>query len=353
MNRPETDFSVLLSTPWVGGAGGVERYAFAATHALVAAGVNVLVVYEELKGGEWGILPPNVDIISGADMGRIHHVGRRFGGFALSRRERRTLARSRSIFDVHLALGKRPSVTHLTNARLRLINPSGKWVGPGTLPKYDAVAAQAPTNSEFLVDVPAVLLPPPVPDLPAPVAPKAGALPSDFLLTVFNPYAPIKGTNELEHIVDQLPLPLVWCHSEQTISFEMPTFLAGHPKIIHVDGPSPGQMRWLYERTSAYISFSHSEGFGWSIADALRYSSRVISRHTGVMSFPQIKNLDGVVAYDSPPEVLDHLASTPFGRAPRALPWLSADYFVQNLIDLSREGLILGLADGATIAAKI
>ncbi len=154
--------------------------------------------------------------------------------------------------------------------------------------KYDVVALESPDNARLVPDGwRSVLLPPPFSALAEEAVEPSRSLPGEFFLTVFNPWDPLKGADDLATAADSAPLPIVWCHSNRTLQFDIEPRLAEHANIIHVDDPSTGEMRWLYERCAAYLSFSRTEGFGWAAADGLRYSRAVVSRPIGVFSFPE------------------------------------------------------------------
>ena len=53
-------------------------------------------------------------------------------------------------------------------------------------------------------------------------------------------------------------------------------------RIVHA---SQGQIRYLYEKATAYVAFSREEGFGWSIADALLFQKPILARRVGVLTF--------------------------------------------------------------------
>lgn len=334
---PQARPSVLLSTPRLGGAGGIERYAHSAIHALAQADVDLVVAFGEIQGGGWSEVPEGVVAVDFDRLRRVRQKSPRLRGGSLLRRDRALSHHLDSGFDIHLALSKRKDMRELARARLRLVSPAGKPVPPNKLAWYDAVAAESPSNLEFLTEAKTVvLLPPPVPTLPAAASPRA-EVPKSFFLTVFNPYSSVKGVDLLAAIVEQLPLPLVWCHSARSIGFDVPESLRRHARIVHVDDPTPGEMRWLYERTAAYISFSRTEGFGWAIADALRYSPRIIARPTGVMSFAAAQQLQGVVIYDNPRNIPELLSVGPGTGLPRALPWLSPQAFSGRMMAMARE----------------
>jgi hypothetical protein len=150
------------------------------------------------------------------------------------------------------------------------------------------VALESPDNTRF---VPAghrwLLLPPPLGPLAQTAQAPSIDLPPRFYLTVFNPYHPIKGEDDLLVAADQAPLPIVWCHSQQTLKFSIPPKLVDHPNVVHVVDAAPSELRFLYEACEAYLAFSRSEGFGWASADALQYSRAVVTRPIGVFSFKE------------------------------------------------------------------
>jgi glycosyltransferase involved in cell wall biosynthesis len=164
--------------------------------------------------------------------------------------------------------------------------------------KYDLVALESPDNARLVPDDRgSVLLPP----------------------TTFAVAA------------DSAPLPIVWCHSNRTLEFDIEPRLAEHPNIIHIDDPSTGEMRSLYERCTAYLSFSRSEGFGWAAADGLRYSRAVVSRPIGVFSFPE-SHQSGVhlvgETWDFDWSLLDAGSTAP---PDRDLSWMSPEVFRRHV----------------------
>lgn len=322
---------VLLSTPYLGGAGGIERYGFAAANALVAAGDTVTLVYGRFAGGPWSEISAAVRQVP------FSAVQRELSERRPTRWLRRRLSFGSALrdvgagFDVHLALGKAPNLRGHIASRVGLISPRGQRVPQKTAQRYDAVAMQAPSNRSLLeAGTQAVLLPPPVSALPGPEAPKV-PLPTDFALTVFNPYGDVKGTDGVAQVAAALPFPLVWCHSGRTAPVDMPPELRGHPRVVHVDDPTPSELRWMYERAQAYIAFSRSEGFGWSIADALHYSQRVVSRPVGILSFEDLQLLDGVGIYEDWAEASDVIRELQPGRTPRVVDVVSPEGFSERL----------------------
>ncbi|MFH1759842.1 MAG: hypothetical protein ABIA63_01950 [bacterium] len=97
-----------------------------------------------------------------------------------------------------------------------------------------------------------------------------------FFLTVFNCYnAELKGVNLLYDILDFLPYPLIWCSADNRPSN------VNHPKLFKVCA-SRNILLMLMQTCRAYISFSNSEGFGWSVFEAMAYNRTVISKPVGV-----------------------------------------------------------------------
>lgn len=278
---------ILISGRYLGGAGGAERAMFSMLQALSQDDIDVVIARQ--LGGSWS---------GGPVTGKVYNR-KNWRWRASSRRGIGTLVnpiRKRLLPEYDIVLMQRwaQDVISPTRASLRLVIPSGNSVR-GMKVKFDKVALQAPDNTKFLgVGMHSFLLPPPV----LPLAPRSQrpmeSLPAEYFLTVFNPYGPIKGTSDLRRAADDSPLPIVWCHSQDTLKFAIDERLARHPKIVHISDAAPEVLRYLYEGCTAYLSFSTSEGFGWAIADALRYSPAIVSRPVGVLSFHEAWKQPGV-----------------------------------------------------------
>lgn len=324
---------VLFSPPYIGGTGGMERALHDMTMALVANGHRVDISAPKVIPGTWGIDPEHF---------RAVPPWRTRGAAMLGSDARRTLLRAarpvrRSIgvrYDLHLGFRWTRNINALIHAEQHWINPSGNVLGAGEFADYDAVAMQAPGNTMFLADaLPTVLLPPPLLPLAGDADPVPG-LPAEYLLTVFNSAREAKGGVDLAALVETSPLPVVWCTGAASPGFGVDAGVYSHPRLTVLREPSRAQLRWLYERAYAYVSLSHSEGFGWSIADALRYCPRVVGRQIGVLTFDEavqrgvhlVPEADGVAGID-----WDAVAAGSVNPAERDLEWLSAASFCRRI----------------------
>ena len=239
-------------------------------------------------------------------------------------------------YDVHIRLYQGVELNAAVRARLRLLVPSGNAIDEATALPFDYVAMQAPDNAAFVPEgVASTLLPPPLYPLSAESRQPRVPLPREFYLTAFNPYGPIKGTDDLERAVDETGLPIVWCHSDKGVVNHVPERLRDHPRVVHVPDPSEAELRWLYEHCAAYLCFSKTEGFGWSIADGLRYTPVVVSRDIGILTHPAARDLHGVVRVDEDWRVDWTALPLERGVLPdRDLSFQSPDTFRRALLDL-------------------
>ena len=325
---------VLISSAYLGGAGGVERAMFSILSALAEDDVDVVV--RRRLGGHLSEVAgqPRVHTIRNW---RWRGASRQSGlpGFLMQRVVNPVRRRLLPEYDLYLQLFHGISLTPVVKASVKLLVPAGNSVSVSEAEQFDHVALEAPGNTRFVPPgFSSLLLPPPVLPLSDESVRPAVPLPKDYFLTVFNPYSPLKGSDDLRRALSSAPFPVVWCHSQRTLSFEIPSDLAEHPRIIHVDDPTPAEMRYLYENSRAYLSFSRSEGFGWSIADALRYSRAVVSRRVGVLSFEEATALRRVVPVSEPWSVDWSSIAGREGEPDAALAWLSPERFRERLAAL-------------------
>lgn len=326
---------VLVSAGWLGGAGGAERALHSVLRALGPDEVDVVV--REQLGGPFSRVDETTTVYSLMEW-RWRAASRTTGvkGALIQRALNPVRRRILPDYDVSLQFFSGGNVNPAIRADVRLLIPSGLTVTPEKAAPYDHIALQAPDNVHLApAGASTILLPPPLFDLAEEVEPVRQPLPERYYLTVFNPYGPVKGADDLARAADVAPHPIVWCHSQRTLKWPIPHGLDQHPNIVHIDDPSPAQMRLLYENANAYLSFSRSEGFGWSAADGLRYTGAVVSRQIGILSYPeawqaqvfrvgQEWELDWGALPDRPQQVA------------RDLAWVSPERFRERLLAMGR-----------------
>lgn len=332
----EPRLRVLVSAGWLGGAGGAERALYSILRAL--DGDRVDVVVRRHLDGAWAVVPPGVRVSSPSDRqwyGAGHRVGAK--GHFLQRVANPVRRMVHGQYDLYLQFLAGANIAAAARPAVRLIIPSGNEVEPDVAARFDAVAMQAPDNSRLVPQgTRSVLLPPPVFDLATTTEPPTVQVPPHFLLTVFNPYDPVKGLADLAAAADEAPLPFVWCHSQATLRFDIPEDLRSHPRIHHVTDASPAQLRWLYEQCAAYVSFSRSEGFGWSAADALRYAPAVATRPIGVYSNASAWQPGVLQVQDSGRIEWDDLLAGACDPSARDLTVLNTEAFRPRLVEVVR-----------------
>ncbi|WP_056138052.1 hypothetical protein [Knoellia sp. Soil729] len=283
---------VLVSAGTVGGPGGAQRAVASILRALPEDSVDV-VARRQISGGQ----------MSGArrvwDSRHWRWIGSKSASGvngAVARIVNPARAQLFPEYDVHVRLYQGVNVNRAVRAKVRLLVPSGNQVTADDAHGYDFVALQAPDNVGLVDAGPRLtLLPPPLYPLSDRADQPGTPVPSEFCLTAFNPYGAIKGVDDLERALEGASLPIVWCHTNRGIDTHVPPALREHPMLVHVPDPTPAELRWLYERCAAYLCFSKSEGFGWSIADGLRHAPVVVSRDIGILTHPEARSLSGVV----------------------------------------------------------
>lgn len=110
-------------------------------------------------------------------------------------------------------------------------------------------------------------------------------LPHKFFLTVFNPYDRVKGHDIMFRLAPRSCLPIVWSFSTGTFPPEKYGEMPKVENLIKLRDLSQQELYYLYEKAAGYVSFSRSEGLGWSVADAFMFDLPIISRNTGFVTF--------------------------------------------------------------------
>jgi hypothetical protein len=302
---------ILISTPFLGGSGGIERHV-ASTIACLGERHELDVCAKHVSSTGYVVRPDRCRILP-------PESGRRW------RRARR------DAYDAYLHYQHADDVQDRFDVGVRMVIPCGDDVRH-LEDRFDAVLLEAPDNQRFVADpAKAVLFPPPL----QPMADRSEAVagvPPDFFLTVFNPHHPRKGLADLREVAPRSPVPVVWCRSSRFRLEDAPEARAG---IVALEDCTQEQLRFLYERCRAYISFDQNQGFGWSLADALQYGAPTLSRGRGVMSLPGLDRT-GCAVYDSNDELVRLLEEGDFIRTHRDLGDLTPGRFVERFEGLVR-----------------
>ena len=316
---------ILISTPWLGGIGGVERNVACTIRALADDHVDVCA--RHVIRSEYLVRPQH---------GKVWHPAR----WLRPHDKRKILSRvwppvhqllrpRQPPYDLYLQYAYGRDVRDRFSARCSMLRTSGKDVRDVET-TYDYVALDAPGNSSLIgAGANPVLLPPPLEPMAASSIAVTG-LPSRYFLTVFNSHASSKGGDILARHARRLPLPVVWCWSGR---WGRRNDIPSVDNLIPLESVSQGQLRFLYEHCAAYVSFSRSESFGWAIADALQYGAPVFSRQVGILTYPDL-DLRGVHVYSSESELVDLVATPPEEKYQRDLAQLSPGMFRCRLHEL-------------------
>jgi len=323
---------ILVSTPFAGGSGGLERHV-AATVACLGERHEVDVYAIELASTGYVTHPAHGRVID----------ARRWNERVLRRVARSVRLPRRRTYDAYLHYQRALDLQDRFTVGVRMLIPCGDDVRDRE-GRFDAVLLEAPDNSRFIGDrSKAVLLPPPL-HRPAERAEPVVDIPDEFFLTIFNAHQPRKGLADLREVAPQSPIPIVWCHSSRWPARVAPDELPGVVRLVDC---TQEQLRYLYDRCRAYLSFDHDAGFGWSLADALQYGVPTLSRGDGVMTLPGL-DLAGCSRFESNDELVQLMHRHDFTRVTRDLSELAPRRFVERF-----EAVVARLqagADGQVVA---
>ena len=184
---------------------------------------------------------------------------------------------------------------------------------------FDHVFCQAHDGIRYFDNLAKKALITPCVIIPVDHTQSVAGIPSEYFLTIFNPYdrdckyddgfKPCKGYDLLYDLADTMALPLIWCHSDESLPNRQN--IKEHPNIIHMHNISQEKLYHLYEHATAYVSFSREESFGWSLADALMFDKPIISRNVGVISSLD-PNQRGLYLYQNKAELQNLLQRSSF-----------------------------------------
>jgi hypothetical protein len=204
---------ILISTPYLGGAGGIERLVAATVRSLGAEhDVDVCATKHHLRSG-YDVTPVRGRVLPR----RRWHApssSRRVVSFAW--RAVRVVRRHRvAPYDVYLYYRWGEDVQDEFRIRARCVVPCGDDVRE-LEQRFDHVLLEAPGNRMLMDDASkAVVLPPPL-DVPASRSDAVPGAPDAFFLTVFNANHERKGFADLCEVAARSPIPFVWCRSTPT-----------------------------------------------------------------------------------------------------------------------------------------
>jgi glycosyltransferase involved in cell wall biosynthesis len=311
---------ILISTSFLGGSGGIERHV-ASTIASLGERHEIDVYAIEISPTGYAARPTRGRVIK----------ARRFDERVLRGVSRRVRLPRRRAYDAYLHYQQAIDLHDRFALGARMVIPCGDDVRYHE-DRFDAVLLEAPDNERFVEDTwKAVLLPPPL-ERPADRTVAVDGVPDEFFLTIFNPHLPRKGLADLREVAQQSPIPIVWCHSSRWPANVTPQELHG---IVTLEDRTQEELRFLYERCRAYISFDHNQGFGWSLADALQYGAPTLSRGRGVMSLPGLDHSECEI-YDTNEELVQLLQRDDFAHVQRDLGDLAPQRFAERFESLVR-----------------
>ncbi|MBK9325716.1 MAG: glycosyltransferase [Hydrogenophilales bacterium] len=206
--------------------------------------------------------------------------------------------------------------------------------------KFDWVAIQTGNASRYSGREDKWVLAFPSMRLTFPAAREPVDLPPRYFVTVFNPYSDkLKGGDAVFRAADHAAVPIVWCYSDKSgLKFDG---LTDHPNVIQLKNLSQEALYYVYEHALAYISFSHSEGLGWSIAEAFYSGLPIISREVGFVTY--IKDQPGVFVYRDEAELFDRVSRPDFEP-----PRYDYDYLGRNTFEQVFVRIIADASRGTT-----
>jgi glycosyltransferase involved in cell wall biosynthesis len=314
---------ILLSTPYLGGTGGIERHV-ASTIRCLSARHEVDVCAKQVIESEYLVRPRHGRVI--APYRRRWPKRHSHPVAAMVWPVVEPFVRYRpQPYDAYLHYQWADDVRDRFQAATSLVIPCGDDVRH-VEHDFDIVALEAPDNDRWVGDHDkAALLPPPL-DVPALVAEPVAGLPEKFFLTVFNPHVPRKGFDDMRAVAGRSSLPIVWCRGTKTRPIAP---LPDVPGVTVLEDLSQAQLRCLYERCHAFVEFGCDMGFAWSVADALQYGAPVISRRAGVLSLPGLDDR-GVHTFETVDELAVLVGRTDYVRVSRDLSDLAPERFVER-----------------------
>ena len=316
---------IAFSVAFIGGIGGLERNIYSVAQGLSSHQIDIYTIGVNAQG----FLPTGENVRISQAIVRPDKIGFR-------------TAQS-TIYDlyIHFAPGAPVYLGDHIRSRKRAIIPGGNDVRH-LEHLFDYVICQAEDGIRYFDNLTKkVCITPPV-VIPVNRTRAVENIPNEFFLTVFNPYAlireygdglkPCKGHDLVYEMADVFSLPLVWCHSNKSV--KVGQTIQEHPKIFHLQNIAQERLYYLYDKATAYVSFSREEGFGWAVADAIMFDKPIISRRIGVLSSLS-PHLPGLHIYSDAAELQSLISRRDFPEASYPKERFSPRLFEKNIRNYS------------------
>ncbi|MBW1764135.1 MAG: hypothetical protein JRJ23_05245 [Deltaproteobacteria bacterium] len=318
--------NIAISIAITGGIGGIERNIFTVTRALRSHSIDIYTMQYHTSGFD-----PRGDNV-------------RIRWFEQKRDKLHVEIDDKKEYDLYFyyAACHPVYIGDYLNVKKKIVVPNGNNVRE-IEHYFDYVFCQAEDGIRYFDDMSKKLLITPCVIIPVDHKKALANLPEEFFLTVFNPYdrickyddgmKPYKGYDILYEMADHFPMPLIWCHSDQSISSGHN--ILDHPNIIHMHDLNQEQLYYLYEHATAYVSFSREESFGWSLADAIMFDKPIISKRVGVISSldPEEK---GLYLYKTKEELKGLLQKDKFEKGEYDKSPFAPERFEKKLLSLTK-----------------
>lgn len=283
--RKRPRYRIMVSTAFFGGVGGTEKHLKALVEGLPEA--EFLLKARQLKTS--GFIPHTANYTLNCCAGKNKH------------------------FDLYIyfAGGGRPDLElDKYSFGTTLIDTNGAAIRD-VEHLFDYIAIQTGNYGRYFdgKDRNILAFPPVEPFFPE--RRKRVQAPEKYFLTVFNPFSQeLKGDDLIVRVAKTASCPIVWCFSDKSgWDFDQ---VPDHPNVIKMKNLSQEELYYLYDNASAYISFSHVESFGWSLAEAFYSGLPIITREVGFITY--VKEQAGINVYETDEQLQTLLERDDYGK---------------------------------------
>lgn len=316
--------NIAVSIAITGGIGGIERNIYTFSKVMAAHSIDIYTMQFIPRG----FVPRGKNV-------KIRWFEQRDDGLHITIEDRKDYA-----LYIYYAACQPVYIGDRLNVRKKIVIPNGNDVR--SIEKhFDYVFCQADDGIRYFDDMSKRAFISPCVIIPVDVTEPIADIPSKYFLTVFNPYdrnaqyedglKPTKGYDLIPQLADSMVLPLIWCHSDE--SLPVTQNIKEHPNIIHMPNISQETLYYLYKHATAYVSFSREESFGWSLADAIMFDKPIITRKIGVISSMDL-NQRGLYLYQDSKELHNLLQKSVFENGNYDKTRFSPAIFEQKILAL-------------------